>query len=57
LTEKGYITLVVHYAPHDVQHIVVQEKFWDETRWLEWHREKVAMGAAVRLVAVKLEIS
>jgi hypothetical protein len=48
---------VVHHATHDAQHRVVKEEVWNKARWIEGHREKVAMRAAVRLVAVGLEIS
>jgi hypothetical protein len=36
---------------------MVKEEFWSEARWLEGHREEVAMRASVRLVAVNFEIS
>ena len=48
---------VLHHATHDAQHVVVKEKVWNKARGLKGHREKVAMLAAVRLVAVGLEIS
>lgn len=48
---------VVHHAPHDTQHIVVKEEVRSKARWLKGHREKVALRAAVRFVAVCFEIS
>src|ERR1035438_7311519 len=48
---------VVHRAAHDAQHLVVKEEVWNKARWLKGHREKVAMRAAVRLMAAGFEIS
>jgi hypothetical protein len=48
---------IVHYAPNDIQHLIVKEQFWGEAWWLEGHREKVAMRSAVRLVIVDFQIS
>jgi hypothetical protein len=48
---------VVHHATHDTQHLVVKEEGRSKARWLNGHREKVAMRAAVRFVAVGFEIS
>lgn len=47
---------VVRHAPHDTEHLMVKEECWNKARWLERHWQKVAMGAAVRLVAVVLEV-
>jgi hypothetical protein len=48
---------VVHHAPHDIQHLIVKEECRSEAWRLEGHGEKVAMRAAVRVVAVDFEIS
>jgi hypothetical protein len=48
---------VVHNATHDAQHLVVKEEVRSKARWIKGHREKVAMRAAIRLVAVGFEIS
>src|SRR5260370_710621 len=48
---------IVHHAPHDTQHLSVKEEFRSEARWLEGHRKKVPMRAAVRLATVVFEIS
>ena len=48
---------IVHDATHDAQHLVVKEEVRSKARWIKGHREKVAMPAAVRLVAVGFEIS
>jgi hypothetical protein len=45
---------IVHEATHDTQHIRIEEELRGETRWLEGHREKMAMRAPVRrLTAVE----
>ena len=48
---------VVHDAPHDLQYLIVKEELRGEARRLEGHRKKVAMRAAVGLVAARSEIS
>ena len=47
---------VVHHAVHDAEHLSVKEEFWNKARRLEGHWQEMAVGAAVRLVAVVLEI-
>src|ERR1017187_10371009 len=60
---EGHITApligddpVVHQAAHDTQHLLVKEEVRSKARWLKGHREKVSVRAAVRFVAVGLEI-
>src|ERR1700687_580612 len=48
--------IVVHHASHDTQHLRVEEEFSSKARWIEGHREKVAMRATARLLAVSFEV-
>src|ERR1035438_3105038 len=47
----------VHDPAHDTQHLVVKKEVRSKAWWIEGHREKVAIWAAVWLVAVGFEIS
>src|SRR6266702_3799577 len=60
---EGHITApligdcsAIHHTSHDTEHLIVKEEFWNKARWLERQRQKVAIGAAVGLVAVVLKI-
>ena len=47
---------LVHYSADNAEHFIVKEKFCSEAWPRKGHGKKVAMRAAIRLVAVSLEI-
>jgi hypothetical protein len=47
---------IVHEATHDSQHISIEEKLQFETLGLKGHRQKMAMWAAVRSLAVEIRL-
>jgi len=44
---------IVHNAPRDTEHFVVEEEVRCKAGWIKGHRKKVAMRAAVRLVGLE----